>query len=61
MYSVRVKTLDTLLFLMFLKSLSEQKSHQACIYLIKDTDKNVYYCVLLLLLQFKTPVFYMNI
>ncbi len=32
------KSLDTLLFLMFLKEVSY--AHQACIYLIKNTEKN---------------------
>ena len=36
-YTVQVKSLETLLFLMFLKEVSS--AHQACIYLIKNTEK----------------------
>ena len=36
-YTVLVKSLETLLFLMFLKEGSY--AHQACIYLIKNTEK----------------------
>ena len=35
--TVQVKSLETLLFLMFLKEVSS--AHQACIYLIKNTEK----------------------
>uniref|UniRef100_A0A8C2JNP4 Interleukin-1 receptor-associated kinase 4 n=1 Tax=Cyprinus carpio TaxID=7962 RepID=A0A8C2JNP4_CYPCA len=38
-YTVQVKSLETLLFLMFLKEVSS--AHQACIYLIKNTEKTV--------------------
>ncbi len=37
-HTVLVKSLDPLLFLMFLKEMSY--AHQACIYLIKNTEKN---------------------
>uniref|UniRef100_A0A8C1GL86 Uncharacterized protein n=1 Tax=Cyprinus carpio TaxID=7962 RepID=A0A8C1GL86_CYPCA len=43
-YTVQVKSLETLLFLMFLKEVSS--AHQACIYLIKNTEKSnivIYY------------------
>uniref|UniRef100_A0A8C2E883 Si:ch211-87m7.2 n=1 Tax=Cyprinus carpio TaxID=7962 RepID=A0A8C2E883_CYPCA len=36
---IQVKSLGTLFFLMFLKEVSS--AHQACIYLIKNTEKNV--------------------
>uniref|UniRef100_A0A8C2HAT1 Transcription initiation factor TFIID component TAF4 C-terminal domain-containing protein n=1 Tax=Cyprinus carpio TaxID=7962 RepID=A0A8C2HAT1_CYPCA len=37
--AIQVKSLETLLFLMFLKEVSS--AHQACIYLIKNTEKTV--------------------